>query len=226
LEILFQGSEFLYPWRDKERSNEMKKKLMFLVMLIVIGFCFAPLSALAITVNYMIGADDYASLDINGSRVATFDQGGAGTAVGTVTLEDGWYDITIDYKNRWGTDWLGLYWDPGTVAPQGVLPEAYLRSQDAAGQWISGLRADYYYLDGTFIQTIYGEGPIAHGYNSYEGYGNGRVWPIVGYSGLFEEVLTGQIYVGADPVPEPATMLLLSSGLVGLAGIRGKFRKK
>lgn len=205
-----------------------------LVILTVALLWLAP-QAHALIVNFQVGADDYAALTIDGSPIATLNSGGWGSAFGSYDMTPGiWYDITIDYKNRWGSNGLALWWDqpyhaPGVFAEGigGIVPDTYLRSSDGAGGYISGLHADYYDLSGNFLFAVDGEGPIAHGnadgvHTFYENEFDVLWAGTYTFWGTFEERLTGEIRI--DPVPEPATMLLLGSALLVLAGIRRKFK--
>jgi hypothetical protein len=184
----------------------------------VVTFAMIPTSVLADLVTFTVGADDYAKLTIDGSQIALHDAGGWGAASGSFDMILGtWYDITIVYRNQWGSNGLGLWWDQPWVDEGvwtgGIVPKLNLRTPDGAGGYISGLHADYYDLAGNFQFAVDGEGPIAHGnadgVNTFYENQLGLWAGTYTFWGMFEERLTGEVRI----IPEPATLSLLLLGL-------------
>jgi hypothetical protein len=71
------------------------------------GQILAPRSGV---VEFSVGADDYASIDLGNGLLSSVgdNTGGAG---GPATLQGGVsYDVKIKYANRWGTNSFSFYW--------------------------------------------------------------------------------------------------------------------
>jgi len=143
---------------------------------------------------------------------------------------DGWHDMAIVYKNRWGSNAL-VFQSVSVAGAWAPVSLENMRSQNTSGTWIDGLKADYYDLSGMYLTTIYGEGPIEHGARWD---GNGQLltyyqsdWPAPwagtfnGWS-TFEERLSGQIMVGEVP-DSGTTAAMLGAALIGIGAIRRKF---
>ena len=90
-----------------------------------------------------------------------------------------------------------------------------------------------FYLSGILTDPIVGIGQTITGFNVYSTLGNfvatGQYsWQDQNASALIQNGL-GEVGVPSatsSPVPEPSTMLLLGSGLLGVLGFRGRFRKQ
>ncbi len=121
------------------------------------------------------------------------------------------------------------------------------QSSDYAGDFPGGVGTAHYDSDGIFDFSLYLDGSLA--YLSTDGgpydatglaYGTDN-WNNYGWSFPTEDFtdvsLIGQLYTSngtsgtvifeasAAPIPEPGTMILFGSGLIGLVGFRRKFKK-
>ncbi|HXT71103.1 MAG TPA: PEP-CTERM sorting domain-containing protein [Vicinamibacterales bacterium] len=199
---------------------------------VLAGFLFLAAPAGATTINFYLGVDDHGSLTINGSSLVNLNCPGSCSGASLLTLPGGWYSIVITYANYGGSTNLFFSEDPALGNNFQTVPLSRLRSFDASGNYIQGLRADYYSAVNFtgFLGTVYGEGPIAHGYNAgypywYQGQTNpinnpswGPFIPDAGWSS-FSERLTGEIYI-PTAVPEPTALFLLGTGLAAVVALR------
>lgn len=191
----------------------MQKKIILSAMSIA---ALTAAAGVAETVHFDIYTDDYGLYYVDGNLVGSYNNpAAAGNITPTLNLAPGWHDVSFDYKNQFGTNFLAFRWqfagDPGISN----IPLADYRSLNVSNTYVTGLRADYYDTNGTFQSTVYGEGPIDHGALSFtsEIYdGNPGLWAgVYGPSALFEERLSGQIFIPGTPEPSSFAFLFITA---------------
>lgn len=175
-------------------------KSLLIVSTLALTFYSASRSAIAVEIDFFIGVDDYVEFYVDGELLGTYDDFPAGEVRLTKDLTPGWHDVRIVYKNRYGSNFLWFARKYPHDSDYQAMPVDEMRSLDAAGSYVQGLRGEY---DGVNVNgqnvrfTVYGEGPVYHGYpDTYEGE-TGKLWAgeFDGWS-KFTEVLTGQFFVG------------------------------
>lgn len=221
--------------KNEERGGKIMKRTFFIV-LAVLFLCLGANSAGALEIlpdSYTFDRDTdtgtYAYHDWTGIQIIDGEYGiapwSADLGNGNAYEWVGWrYDTPINIDFDFGAVTAIDSINVGSVQDHindVVLPSIEILSSDDGMSWVS---AAYIYVpessdnnniymtyefDTLGIQAQYVRVQLIHSYNG--------PWTFV------DEV---DFFTDSAPVPEPATMFLLGSGLLGLAGIRRKFVPK
>ena len=221
----------------------MFKKLRFLVFTGVLFICFMPLAAGAYNINYDYIADGNNFTSPYAVTVEDFEGSLGWTWTGSYAIVNGSVDGKysapggIDGVNKDLTDYVTVpKYDTsgsGSVTVTGIPISNYF------GLWWGSMDTynTFSFYDGVnLVLTLTGSdvavgnangNQTAPATNHYVNFLDLPDFDTVVLSSSQFAFEADNIAIGRNPsrVPEPATMLLLGLGLVGLAGVRRKFKK-
>lgn len=186
----------------------MKKYFVFLCILLLFGIVS---QASADSLQLEFGDDWYLGAILPGTPSSEAAEAGyinELTTIGPNVYDDSTYDRIYD---RTGSDLTGPF-------PVAISDYASNINVDATDPDTS-LSPLFDYVLGK-----YGEDSLVWYIGGLDGYDE-VLLPEEWKEGSFGGGLSHKVGFGVTPVPEPSTMLLLGSGLIGIAGFGRKFRK-